>query len=743
MRNRLLLFMLIFMGSFLIAQEDSLKLSMDELGTDDFSSKVKNQKNMVTAISRSTRNSNELPFTIYVITKKEIEERHYQTITDALKDLPGVKVSQPGNAMNGETFLLRGQFGNYYTKILIDNVPIQPSAVNGMPINAQIPIKNIDRIEVVLGTAADLYGADAMAGVINIVTRTSKKMKWGYADFEFGYPYYMHINFSIGGKTSIGKRVYEYSIYGGALERNDKNIVNGFESTYNPSSYSLGDTSFLNSPYYEGSATMPSIHKLGDQSIHGGMRLKGKHLMFGVDYMSRKEHSAIGQNPLYRTYHDPNNFFGETIIRVFGKYVRSFGKWTSISNLSFLDYKMDPNSSYKTVDNPQRVEGEFYTYAASNDIFFEQLFDYTFDRHFNILFGATYQFSGNFPTFSYFDAPFDASSYRPFSTSLTEDLSGLESIGFSPYNFYNASGLFQGFYDKNNWQVVVGFRADYHSQFGASFNPKIGVLYRLNSSMNLRASYGTAFRPPTSQHIFGGYVRYPSYSVPTSNFNLEPETNHSGEIGWRWTIDKAQSFDVHFFYVETNNHMSKTSTTDGTTSYYGYLNDSDSKNQLIGLVLAHNVTGIRLGSSKGFSHSSLQLSQGNEHLPFNRGKLDQYKELPQLILKWQFGMTMWENWGLSFKNTLMSSWLSASTNLALLQGTFKSDGFYNLDILLDYKVNSNTSVFFAVQNVTNAAYGGIGASGGFGLFNDKLILEDLFINPQKRTNWRLGAQINF
>jgi hemoglobin/transferrin/lactoferrin receptor protein len=124
----------------------------------------------IVVASRSARSIKDLPSTVHIITREEILRNNYSTLVDALKDIPGVKVSQPGTGTHGEKYLMRGLWGNNYAKILVNGIPIRPSAVDGMPIGEQINMKNVERIEIVYGPSSALYGADALAGIINIVT---------------------------------------------------------------------------------------------------------------------------------------------------------------------------------------------------------------------------------------------------------------------------------------------------------------------------------------------------------------------------------------------------------------------------------------------------------------------------------------------------------------------------------------------------------------------------------------------
>ena len=124
--KRLLLFCLPF-GLF--AQPDTtVNIDLDVLDARDLNPQLIENTSTITAASRLPQNIREIPFTGYVVTHEQIRQRGYTSLVDVLKDLPGIKVSQPGSALHGETFLMRGLFGNYYVKILIDALPIQPSA---------------------------------------------------------------------------------------------------------------------------------------------------------------------------------------------------------------------------------------------------------------------------------------------------------------------------------------------------------------------------------------------------------------------------------------------------------------------------------------------------------------------------------------------------------------------------------------------------------------------------------------
>ena len=97
------------------------------LGSDDLVVDADSGRTQIRSASRNLKYLKDLPVTIHVVPRDDILENGYTTLVDVLKDVPGVKVSQPGSAIDGETFLMNGLYGNYYCKILINDLPVSPS----------------------------------------------------------------------------------------------------------------------------------------------------------------------------------------------------------------------------------------------------------------------------------------------------------------------------------------------------------------------------------------------------------------------------------------------------------------------------------------------------------------------------------------------------------------------------------------------------------------------------------------
>ena len=273
------------------------KPDLQKLGPADLALSSGTGDMSVMSASRSSKLISELPITIHVVTREEIERNHFTSLADVLKSLPGMRVSQPGTGELGETFQLRGLTGNMYTMILINGMPVKPSGVKGMPILSQLPVRQAERIEIIYGPAAAVYGADAVSGVINIITREADKGTFALADISLGENRYRNSNFMVGGKAGRNKNILQYNFYGSLTSQQDFNLRDGYEEVYNPLHYlqergyryNIGGTeyepleiteevlggsvtdinSFISSNYpvnYQGSLTLPEIEEIGRAS---------------------------------------------------------------------------------------------------------------------------------------------------------------------------------------------------------------------------------------------------------------------------------------------------------------------------------------------------------------------------------------------------------------------------------------------------------------------------------------------
>ncbi|HYB43449.1 MAG TPA: TonB-dependent receptor plug domain-containing protein, partial [Candidatus Methylomirabilis sp.] len=123
---------------------------------------------VVTATKVQTPAS-ELGASITVVNGEDFQTYHYSTVGDALRNVPGLEVTQQGGYGKLTTVNIRGSNSNQ-VQILIDGVRVS-SPTTGQVDLSDISPDQIERIEIIRGPQSTLYGADAMTGVVNIITR--------------------------------------------------------------------------------------------------------------------------------------------------------------------------------------------------------------------------------------------------------------------------------------------------------------------------------------------------------------------------------------------------------------------------------------------------------------------------------------------------------------------------------------------------------------------------------------------
>ncbi len=779
MRQRKIRFtaILILFSSFcmlLHAQTDSLSIDLSKLDWTDLKSSVDlSVGTKVISGSRSEQDIADLPFTVYVITGKEIRENGYLTLTDVLKRLPGIRVSQPGSAIHGETFLMRGLLGNSYTKILINDVPIKPYVTSGMPIGAQLPIRNAERIEVIYGPAATLYGADASAGVVNIILKETDRPIYVQADLGFGSEGMEDLNVMFSGKLGKGKRILKFSVFGSFTAFNDRQTKYYPDSLYSPLPYESNlDVDFVthsDSPNYRGSSDTTLLGKLPHQSRALGVDLHYKKFNLYYHRFYRRDHSAVGLSPLAVSYANPLNLFGETITSTGINYDLNKKKFRFKASLSSLEYETDPASSFTFIypfinliqhsfidgisESPEQtdtlrnlVHSNYYSdsrYSAASSIEgnLDFLFGYKFKRYLELAWGTSIQRSFSKPLQNFLKQP----------RNITDPQDRIQGFLVENNDFTNISGFIETYLNTQNWNIILGIQAFRRTSNTVSserflLNPRIAIQYHLKENLRFRFSAGQAFRYPSPFYAASTYtINAADLSDVTTGTKLEPEETISSDIGIRWMPRKNVNFDLAFYYSKTSNFIRygfATNEVDDTFVQVGFTNDNAAETDLYGIQSSLKVKdlipaiGLSLTFNMNFAFgrevaNGFSLT-GEDFDPLN---LDGLRALPKFITQVDLKFKPSDKFTVLLENTYMTQ--SLTQNFIALQGDFFVDeinkinaGFYTLDFLLSYKLNKHISSFLKITNVFNTKYAGIDATED---------ADALIFNPQSLRIYRIGV----
>ncbi|MFC2159010.1 TonB-dependent receptor [Acidobacteriota bacterium] len=132
------------------------------------------QHHVTVTANRIETSEKEVASSITVITRADLDQLKRQTVLEALEQIMGLSISQNGPPGSSANIFIRGA-NSEHTKVMIDGVEINdPISPGRTPDLGLLLVESIDRIEVLRGPQSTLYGSDAMAGVVNIITRQDR-----------------------------------------------------------------------------------------------------------------------------------------------------------------------------------------------------------------------------------------------------------------------------------------------------------------------------------------------------------------------------------------------------------------------------------------------------------------------------------------------------------------------------------------------------------------------------------------
>ena len=449
----------------------------------------------------------EVASSVTVITAAEIERRQARTVTDVLADVPGLRLAQLGPIGRQTSVFTRGANSNQ-TLVLIDGQEAaDPSAANGAFDFAHLTVTNIERIEVVRGPAATLYGSNAIGGVINIITKKGGKTPHGNAWLEAG----SHGTFNQGGGFSgaLGKFHAAGSVQHLATDGQDitpKRLRGNLP------------------PEADAYDNLTTAVKLGVDPVEN----------LGLNFTGRFTRAIADFEPVIE---DPN---AETTTHQY------FARLES--KAQFFDGFWQPKlgaaytrSERSTQDRPDSIS---QTRVSTFDRGDRRKIDMQNDLHLfegNVLTigGEQQRESMHETTFSDFPGPFG-----PFTINGTTNAAATTGSWYLQDQFR----LFDRF------TGALSGRIDDHSRFGRHDTGRAAGAYRhTETDTKLTASYGTGFRAPALYELFG-FTANNFGGTYRGNPRLKPETSKSWDAGFEQTLfDKRASFGSTYFHTDTAN----------------------------------------------------------------------------------------------------------------------------------------------------------------------------------------------
>jgi vitamin B12 transporter len=446
------------------------------------------------------------PAHVSVITAEEIEDMGVQNISEVLGRQPGISIIDYGSEGTLKNVYMRGTTSSGVL-VLINGVRLNDSRQGGIDLSL-IPLHSIEKIEIVRGGTSALYGADAVGGIINIITKKKADDKL-IVRLENG--------------SYIPKKSVE--IYDGPTIKNvDADVMALFDTQKVSLQYSkgIGNINLVTS----GSFTRANNEFIWDDSDYGGRKMINADMLGGDAYLS----IAI---PMGSGKFDTSGFFCYAKKGAPGsvKYFSTDATQTDTLAGGYAHYTTDRFlSDFLTLDSKLSYKYSSLDFEDPDPVFpmddLHELHSFGIDVSQELLY------------FDYLSFVYGANLL--FETSESTKIGKNDRI---------SGGIFleSPIYLLTNFTLIPAARYDYYSDFPDSINFKLSGVYNISTSSSLKINLSKSYRAPTLNDLYWPYTApFMGWSGESGNPDLKPETGYSIEAGVS-TIKDRISYDIFAF----------------------------------------------------------------------------------------------------------------------------------------------------------------------------------------------------
>lgn len=631
--------------SFLVVLP-TLVFAQDVTNSDDFTSlSLEDLMNIsVTSVSKKPQRLLDAASAIYVVTQEDIRRSGAVNIPDALRRVPGIQVAQI--SANTWAITSRGLNSLFSNKllVLIDGRSVYTPLFSGVFWDVQDTLlEDIDRIEVIRGPGASLWGDNAVNGVINIITKKASDTQGGLLSTGYGDEQQGFGNMRFGGK--IGNDAY-FRVYSKYFNRDN--------------------------------AVLPSGEKANDRwdTLRGGFRIdwdvnNQDSLTFQGDIYDGESESSVSSatltSPFIETFNDDVEFTGWNVL---ARWKRSFSDSSNIELQLFFD----------------RTERETAQFREDRDTFdFDFQHRFAFGERHDIVWGLGYRLNHDDirNTFAISLTPDDR--YMPLYSGFVQDEITLI---------------------KDKLLLTIGSKLSHNKFTDSEIQPNARLLWKPHERHSAWLSWSRAVRTPSRAENdvrVNSTVISPSSIAPFSPFDLvsqfgndglDAEELYSYELGYRFIPSENLSVDIALYY---NNYDQLLTVEPGTPAFetspqpthllIPFVGRNEMDGEIFGLELAADWRPVDWWHLKGsYSYQQVQMHLNGKSLDTISESAEGSTPHNQFFLRSSFDLP---------KNLELDLSPRYTDNLPSL----KVDSYVELDARMAWKPLENLEVSIVGQNL--------------------------------------------
>ena len=628
-KNSLLVALFFSVSAF--SQSDSLSTSLQEI--------------VVTA-NRFPQKQINTGKILTVITREQIEKTPNVNLAELISRQAGLSVVGASNApgTNPDVYIRGAGTGN--ALILIDGSPATDASTIRSTFDLNfIPLGEVERIEILKGGQSTIYGSDAVAGVINIITKKTNNKKTATSLHVAGGSYQTsQIDLGINGKLKriqykamlhqLGSKGFSSAIDTGKIKTFDKDGIN--QRVLRAEIGSLQGTKWEWSTSAQISKYKNQIDQTGYEDAKDS-KVDNSNLQANASISKKIQSGSIHAN--FSLNNNQRNYLDDsTDLNGYSKYIKSdFVGRTYFSELYGV-FKLDPTI-------------QLYT-------------------------GLDYRWQN---TDQYY---FSVSEYGDYSSTLSSDSTKINIGSFFGSLVYNG---------KKNLNMEAGIRVNNHSRFGNNFTYTLNPSFLLNKQFKFSLNISSAFKAPTLYQLYDGYAGEKS---------LKPETSVTSEFSLQFLGIKNTSARLVYFNRKIKNGI------DYSYSNYKYFNYASQKDNGIEVETGYSNSKLNISINYTFIEGAVNTAKyvfdANSYSYTIKGdtSFPNLFRIPKHSVNGSMGFQMNKKVYMSIAQRIIGNRFEPqfqAPSIPLM-------AFQTTDLFFQYKIGKKASIYLSLKNIMNTRY---------------------------------------
>lgn len=468
--------------------------------------------------SRYIQKPDKISNSVHVITKKQITERGYEDLSDVLKDLPGIDISNNAGRF-GEYYTFRGIPGNDRFLLLVDGHKMNSPTGTFLSVGNSVSVRFAKQVEVILCPTGASYGADAYAAIINIITDDFQHKKH---------------------KVNVSANYGSFNRLDGFLEgfyRVNPDWALTFSARYFQSDgpdFTKRDTGFNIISRYPQSFSQTFQQPVRDHNLFFSSQYKNLTLSFYRKAFD--EGNSLGLTPQTYIYNKESRWKTATN-SAWATYKHAFGSGGNlVLDVNYINHVQDADTRFLKWAIPgQPAGGVFSQYLTGKDNTLRSsvTFFNTSLKKFQFIAGMDHEYTQSIPPYANDEVLGNSYKYEGDSAQKINDLLTINQQRFAGFGQLSYSPV-------KVLDIILGGRFDFFTRYAGTFNPRLGAIIKPHSKTTLKLMYGSAFQPPSLFYEFEQFGTPNLTMLSTAEIRNLDENNSN----WKLKNQRVQSYEI-------------------------------------------------------------------------------------------------------------------------------------------------------------------------------------------------------